>query len=305
LFSDVADAPPGGQAYWLRTSDGVRIRMALWPQGSKGTVLLFPGRTEYIEKYGRTVGEFARRGFATAVVDWRGQGLSDRPDYDAMSGHVDEFVDYQNDVAAVVTRLAALGQPGPFYLVSHSMGGCIALRALYGGLAVKAAAFSAPMWGISFAPGVRPVATGLAKVARGLGQGHRYAPGTGPVTYVATAAFKGNVLTRNAESYDWMKAQITAHPELALGGPSLHWLNAAMQECRALMGLPPPDYPIYCALGRNEKLVDPKPIYARMANWPNGDLDLIDTAEHELMMEVPATQQRFFDKATALFEATP
>ena len=53
FFADLADGPPGGRAVWLRTEDGVRIRVGLWRGGEKGTVVLLPGRTEYIEKYGR------------------------------------------------------------------------------------------------------------------------------------------------------------------------------------------------------------------------------------------------------------
>ena len=58
---------------------GVRIRVGLWHrQGPAGTVLLFPGRTEYVEKYGRTARLLAARGLATLVIDWRGQGIADR-----------------------------------------------------------------------------------------------------------------------------------------------------------------------------------------------------------------------------------
>jgi len=50
-------------------------------QHVKGTVLLFPGRTEYIEKYGPAAADFLARGFATVVIDWRGQGLADRTSF--------------------------------------------------------------------------------------------------------------------------------------------------------------------------------------------------------------------------------
>ena len=74
-----ADGPQGGVAQWLTTSDGVRVRVAVWGRDApKGTVLLFPGRTEYVEKYGRAAGDLLARGFATVAIDWRGQGLADR-----------------------------------------------------------------------------------------------------------------------------------------------------------------------------------------------------------------------------------
>ena len=52
LFTDIHPGPTGGEAFWAQTSDGVQIRVAHWPtENAKGTVLMFPGRTEYIEKY--------------------------------------------------------------------------------------------------------------------------------------------------------------------------------------------------------------------------------------------------------------
>ena len=60
----------------LTTRDGVSLRFARWhpPPGRKGTVCLFQGRTEFIEKYFETVRELRARGFAVATLDWRGQG---------------------------------------------------------------------------------------------------------------------------------------------------------------------------------------------------------------------------------------
>ena len=64
----------------LKTPDGVSLRFARFapPAGRRGTVCIFPGRTEWIEKYFETVRDLRNRGFAVALLDWRGQGLSDR-----------------------------------------------------------------------------------------------------------------------------------------------------------------------------------------------------------------------------------
>ena len=102
LFAE-ADGPAGGVAYWLTTVDQIRIRVAVWGHdAAKGTVLLFPGRTEYVEKYGRAATDLLTRGYATVTVDWRGQGLADRLQPNAALGHVADFKDYQLDVDAVV-----------------------------------------------------------------------------------------------------------------------------------------------------------------------------------------------------------
>lgn len=304
FFADVAEAPEGHEALWLTAGDGVRIRVALWRQGTKGTVLFFPGRTEYIEKYGPAAGEFAWRGYAMLSVDWRGQGLADRFLPDRMTGHVGRFSDYQLDVAALLALARSEQLPEPYFLVAHSMGGAIGLRALYEGLPVRAAAFSAPMWGIHMHPALRPAAWVLSTLSRPFGQGHHLAPGTSPVTYVAEAPFADNVLTRDPAMYEFMRRQISLHPELSLGGPSLHWLNEALRDCLDLRSRPSPALPCYTTLGTLERVVDPAPVRERMARWPEGRLDVIAGAEHEVMMEVPRLRARFYDQTAALFDAT-
>ena len=59
FFSDIAHGPAGGAAHWTQTSDGMRVRVGHWNKAAaKGTVLIFPGRTEFIEKYGQVAQAF-------------------------------------------------------------------------------------------------------------------------------------------------------------------------------------------------------------------------------------------------------
>ncbi|MEP5187140.1 MAG: alpha/beta hydrolase, partial [Marinomonas sp.] len=177
LHEDIARGPGGGSAHWIHTHDGLRLRAGHWPAQTsdqtpaKGTVLLFPGRTEYIEKYGDAAAIFAQNGLGTLAIDWRGQGLADRLLKDAVLGHIDEFANYQADVAAMIELATTLELPKPWFLLGHSMGGAIGLRALMEGLPVQAAAFSAPMWDIKLPGPLRPVAYGMGAFARPFGLG--------------------------------------------------------------------------------------------------------------------------------------
>ncbi|MCB2136958.1 MAG: alpha/beta hydrolase [Rhodobacteraceae bacterium] len=303
FFDDVADAPAGAICRWLTAADGVRLRAAIWRGGDKGTVFLFPGRTEYIEKYGPAAGELSARGYAMATLDWRGQGLAERLLPDPAPGHISRFRDYQKDVAALLAFVSAEDLPKPYYLLAHSMGGCIGLRSLHEGCGARAAVFSAPMWGIGMTPALRPVAISLGFMAPRIGMGHKLVPGTKPKTYVLDAPFEGNVLTRDPAMYAFMQRQLTQHPELAIGGPTLRWLHEALSETRALAALPSPACPALTVLGRLERVVDTAAIHRRMARWPGGRLDLVDGAEHEVIMEGTDIRARFFDAAAAHFDA--
>ncbi len=300
-YHEVADGPEA-QAYWVTADDGVRLRFAHWPHAdAKGTVLLFPGRTEYVEKYGRAAQDFAARGFAMVAIDWRGQGLADRLVEPAYAGYVERFTDYQRDIAAVLAALNELDVPKPWYLVGHSMGGCIGLRAVIEGLPVNAAAFSGPMWGIGMSAALRPAAWILSTLSKPLRFGTRLAPGTSATTYVLDEPFDGNSLTKDPEMYAYMQRQMRDHPNLSLAGPSLHWLNEALKECRHLRAQPSPDLPSMTFVGTDEDIVDVADIHDRMARWPNGTLEIVEQGEHEVLMEVPATRKRIFDDCAAFF----
>ena len=298
----LSDGPPGVVCRWLKPG-AMRIRVAWWHTGQQGTVLLLPGRTECVEKYGRAAGDLAARGYSVITIDWRGQGLADRALPDRMAGHVNDFAEYQEDLDAMLDAARTAGLPQPWFLMAHSMGGCIGLRALMRGLPVKAAVFSAPMWGISMAAWLRPVAQMVTALAAPTRLAHRYAPTTGPETYLLQVPFEGNVLTTDREMWTYMREQVRQVPDLALGGPSLAWLRAALKECGALAALPAPKVPAICALGTAEKVVDVPPIHLRMAGWGNGQLDLYPGAEHEIIMEGPGLRKRFFDRAAALYDA--
>ncbi|MEM5520055.1 alpha/beta hydrolase [Sulfitobacter sp. AS59] len=302
LFTDIHPGPDTGVAHWVDTSDGKRVRIAHWPaEGARGTVLLFPGRTEYIEKYGVTAAEFAKRGLAVITIDWRGQGLADRMLPDRRIGYVDVFSDYQKDVAALMRAARGLQLPRPFFLLAHSMGGCIGLRAVMEGLSVQAAAFTAPMWGIRIAPHLRPIATVLSHLMPKIGQGHRLPMGTSLNPYVADAPFDDNMLTTDEEMYDMMRDQLIAHPDLSLGGPSYVWLREALAETKHLSLRAAPSLPCITFLGSNERIVHIGRIKERMENWKNGQLQMVQGAEHEILMETPALRDAAIDDIARLF----
>ncbi|MEM9434844.1 MAG: alpha/beta hydrolase [Pseudomonadota bacterium] len=307
FYADIADGPQGGHAVWLKTEDGLRIRMSVWDGqnsgANKGTVLIFPGRTEYIEKYGRAAGMLAERGYSSIAVDWRGQGLGERMLEDRALGHVEKFSDYQYDVAAVLSAVKSMGLPDPIYLFAHSMGGCIGLRALMEDLPVRAAMFTGPMWDILLPQWRRTVGWVFTSFSRKVGLDGNLAPGSLRTSYVEANPFQNNMLTSDPDMFEYMRDQLNKYPDLGLGGPSNAWVHEALKECRSLKLRPTPSVPTLVFLGTNERIVEPAAIKERMARWPNGKLVLVDGAEHEVAMETPAIQASVFDQTAAHFAA--
>ncbi|MEL6684599.1 MAG: alpha/beta hydrolase [Pseudomonadota bacterium] len=304
LYEEIAHGPAGGVAHWLNTSDGLRIRVGHWPLAhAKGTILIFPGRTEFVEKYGMSAQAFQDRGYASLAIDWRGQGIADRMTPNRAIGHVGEFADYQYDVAATVAYAEKVGLPRPYFLLAHSMGGCIGLRALHEGLDVEAAMFSAPMWGVQMSAALRPLAWGLSTVSTPLGFDKTIAPGQVEEGYALRCDFAENTLTNDPAMWEMFGDQLRKHPDLGLGGPSLRWLNTSLREMHRLSTLPSPRVPCLTYLGTDEVIVDPFRIRARMKDWPDGTLRVIKGGKHEMLMDLPQMRDMIFDETAAFFDA--
>ncbi|MEM9973569.1 MAG: alpha/beta hydrolase [Pseudomonadota bacterium] len=307
FHSDLAEGPAGGAAVWATTKDGLRIRIGYWPTedngGNAGTIFLFPGRSEYIEKYGHVARDLSGRGWHLVTVDWRGQGLADRMLDDPMVGHVARFSDYQRDVAELIAFATARDLPQPWMLIGHSMGGCIALRTISERDCFAAVAFSAPMWGINIAPALRSLSRTVPRIAERLGFGGRYAPTTGGDSYLLSQPFDDNVLTTDRAMWNYMKRQVSEVPRFRLGGPSLTWLAEALSETRMLVAAPRPKMPAHVSVGALEKIVDAEAIGTVATAWLGTTHEVVAGAEHELMMERREVREGFLARADALFRS--
>lgn len=311
LFDKLQGVPSGGSAVWLTARDGVRVRMGHWPlsktaagaQPAKGTVFILPGRTEWVEKYGPAAGEFNARGYDALAIDWRGQGIADKALPDRRIGHVENFSDYALDLEAVIAFAEAENYPKPWFLLGHSMGGAIGLRALIEKQPFAAAAFSGPMWGIGLSTWQKAMVTLAAPVIKAFGKQTNIAPGTRPETYMDWQGFEGNLLTADREMYALMQAHTQDAPELGMGGPSSHWVLEAIDENDWAQAQPAPEQPILCFLGGDEQIVDKDAVREMIARFPNGELIEVPKARHEFPMEVPQTRAIFYDKIAALFDA--
>lgn len=286
------ELPPGGLAWEstlrLKAADGVGLRGAVWrPDGSRGHVLLLTGRTEFLEKAALPAAELAARGFAVASLDWRGQGLSDRLAEPAAKGHVEAFTDYHMDLAALLAAPEVARLPGPRIVLAHSMGGLVALGALKRNrLPADALVLSAPLLDVQLARMMRLAAGATVLAAALFGRLDRWPPfGNNAAPYVLNG-FEGNVLTGDRAVWDWMAEVVEAEPRLAIGMPTIGWINEVMIETRKVRHTGTLSLPALILLGTAETVVDPNEI-RRAAPRLGAELAEIEGGRHEVLVESP------------------
>jgi lysophospholipase len=286
----------------LKTPDGVTLRFARFapPPGRKGTICLFPGRSEFIEKYFETIRDAQARGFAVATLDWRGQGLSQRALGDQRKGHIHDFREYDIDIEAFMKEVVLPDCPPPIFAIGHSMGGAIVLRSIrHGRRWFDRVVLSAPMIAIRH-PRIQSASAAIMMM-RTFGLGRAFVPGGG-ATPITSLPFTGNLLTSDPIRYARTTAIVEANPALALGSPTVGWAHAAF---RATSEFADPSYPVgirqpilMVAAGQDEVVSTPAIEQFALRLRIGGQL-VIAGARHELLME----QDRFREQFWAAFDA--
>ena len=296
--------PPGAEVDWYVGAGGAKLRAALFtPVGrTRGTVVLSGGRTEPIEKYFETIGDFMDRGFVVLAHDWRGQGLSARDLPDRLKGHAKGYKAFLEDFRRLLNAYEPR-MPRPWVAVGHSMGGCLTLLALaHGERRFASAVLSAPMLGLQFGK-VSPVgALALMRLNLTLGRAGRYVLGQAGKPF--DDAFDDNVLTHDARRFNRYRAQVRANPHLAIGGPTWGWLDFAFRATAFLANaerLRAVTIPVEILSAAEDRLVDNAAQATAARNLPQGRLITVPGAYHEILMETDDMRNfflRVFDALT-------
>ena len=287
----------------LKTADGVSLRFARWapPPGRKGTVCLFQGRAEFIEKYFETVRDLRERGFAVATLDWRGQGMSQRALRNPRKGYVRDFSRYDIDLDTFVREVVLPDCPPPFFALAHSMGASVLLRAAHQGHRwFDRMVLLAPMIAL---PGMRRSRLTRASVRtlRLMGLGGAYVPG-GDASVMMQRPFLGNPLTSDPVRYARNLAVIEAEPALSIGWPTVAWTDAAF---RAMRQLSDPNFaarirqPLLVIAAGQDQIVSTPAIDEFSVRLRTGSHLIVPGSRHEMLME----QDRFRMQVLAAFDA--
>jgi len=290
-----ANPPPEGAAVvWFKGSAGRALRAcaapALSPTKPRGTVIVCPGRTEFIEKYFEVGRELQKMGFAVLILDWPGQGLSERLLGDSKKGHIDRFETFMGALARGLEELSDR-LPKPHVCLAHSMGGAIALAAIAQDLVrVEAAAFSAPMWGL------KSKFFGMSYLVwamRATGRSGDYAVQPGP-----PERFENNIVTHDKRRWELQRDLIDAAPDLELGPVTWGWLGASLDifatftKPRALSKV---TIPVFVASAEEEKLVDNASHAEICRRLKDCERITVEGAMHEILMETDDRRAEFWN----------
>jgi lysophospholipase len=287
----------------LKTPDGVTLRFTRWqpPAGRRGTVCIFQGRGEWIEKYFETVRDLRARGFAVTALDWRGQGLSDRALSDPHKGYVRDFSQYDSDLETFMREIVLPDCPPPLFALGHSTGATVLIRAAYRGRRwFDRMVLTAPLIDLQ-GFNASPTAKLVVRAMRLAGFGALYVP-KHEVGVMEARPFFGNILTSDPVRYARNAAILEAEPALALGPPTVAWADAAFRAMRAMRERSYPSrirQPILIVAAGSDALVSNTAIEDFATLLRAGSHLVVAGSQHEILME----QDRYRSQFWAAFDA--
>jgi len=283
--------------------DGVRLRVLLAQKPDippRGTIIISPGRTEFVEKYLEMTQNFLDRRFTVLVIDHRGQGLSTRLLDDPLKSYVRRFQDYADDLGFIIDSLGSY-LPKPHILVAHSMGGCIALQSVISGTTKPSAVIcSAPMLGLYDlqTPILRWVLKGLSMI----GMSKKNLPFQGQQRGLPVA-FKHNKLTSDPVRFKRWERYFTHVKALRLGGPTLGWIKAALDAMRFVnRNAEQVKTPALIIAAGGDPIVDPGS-NREFAEKSGAEFKVVPGALHELFLEKDVYRDQFFEIVDEFLEA--
>jgi lysophospholipase len=293
----------------IKTQDGAELRFARWapPLNRKGTVCVFQGRGEFMEKYFETVRDLRQRGFAVAMIDWRGQGHSARRLRDPRKGYVRDFADYETDVETFIRDVVMPDCPPPFYALAHSMGGAVLLRVAHSQKRwFDRIVLSAPMIDLPGRTTGLPARV-LLRAMRWIGRGGQYVP-TGTSELVGTGSFVGNPVTSDPVRYARNAAILEEDPTLGLAAPSIAWADTAFRAMHKFKETNYPSQirqPVLMLAAGADTIVSTAAIEEFAYHMRAGSHLVIAGAKHELLQEQDRYREQFWAAFDAFVPGTP
>ena len=281
---------PKGEAHFFNLNGDNKLRVAFWNlSSSKGTIFLQSGRTEFIEKYYEVISEFIDRGYAVAMMDWRGQGLSSRVSKNIRIGHIDNFKTFDDDFIKIVEECFKTRCPSPFIGFGHSMGGCLlASYFISEKNLLEKCILCAPMVSVRDNATSRRIVKLLGLLDNiGYGSFPMQKPSWDSEDGWIEEPFEDNALTTDRERFERSFKFLKKCPELGVKGITVGWLKHALNRTNQFKKIQwniAIKRPLLLLDATEDKLVN-----SHLNKELLGQSDLVEIkslkSQHEIMME--------------------
>ena len=308
--TDDNPVPVGAVSGHFDGQDLTRLRFARWQataQPHRGTVCVFTGRAEFIEKYFETVRELRARGCEVAIMDWRGQGGSARMLGNPLKGHITTFEQYLADIHFFMRDIVLPDCRGPYFVLAHSMGANVLMQMLAQRTHwFDRAVFVSPMLDL---PGARlsvPTLRRIAEVFCYAGFAAALVPG-GTRKWRETQTFENNPLTSDLHRFERNLGVTSQVPELMLGPPTIGWFHAA---ARAMEVVLEPEFtpqiraPMLLVGAGRDEVVSSAAIEDIGYGLRGGGFVIVDGARHEILQERDWLRDQFWAAFDAFIPGT-
>jgi lysophospholipase len=268
----------------FKNSQGMAIKYSyLLKDENVRTLVILPGRSEPAMKYAELLYDYRAKGFNIFIMDFQGQGASDRLLKNTDKGHVLSYTHYVRDLDQFITEIVLPRSPKELHLIAHSMGGAVAVLYMKDHPETfKKAALSSPMFQINTEPYSELVAKIYSKVLIATGKKTAYAPGRGP--YVPEEdSFETNDHTQSVERFNVMKSISVDWPNLVVGGPTTNWVYKSLIATKD-MGKMKIKTPVILFQAGADQIVK-HPRQNAFCKINDCQLKHFPSAEHEVLME--------------------
>lgn len=266
------------------------------PADAKGAIVISHGFCESIEKYKEVIYYFIKAGFQVYLADHRGHGRSLRETSHPNMVHINQFIDYVEDLHAFITGIVKPASMGlPLYLYAHSMGGAIGTLYLetYPQTFQKAI-LTSPMLAIYMGPIPAFAAKALGFFMVKLHHGQSYAPGQHEFHLGERWEDSGSSCEERFQYYQNKKE---AEPQFQNCGSSYGWAYTSLCACHFMTqkrNCAKVTVPVLVFQSPNDTFVKASGISRFVKNCPSARLVPIRDSRHEIYNSATPVIEKYY-----------
>ncbi len=305
-------APPKGFRFsYFENSRGQQIRYGhakTTVEKPLGTMVLGPGYGESGEKFFELMNDLTAAGYNVYVMDWMGQGGSDRKDKNDPHKPYDvpNFMDHHcDDLHQFATKVIEVPKDQKIGYMGFSMGGHIGTRFaerynyIFDAMSLNASYFDMNSRGVP-----RSAVGSVVASFRAVGKGGDYIPGGGPWS-ADKHDFKSNRKTSDAERHRRFVELYQNKTDIQLGDFTVDWVGNSMSSLKRVnrkATLKKIITPTHISICGKDKLVSVSAQKRAVKHLFNAASDYYPKSKHEIWIERDAIRSPWLENVKRFFE---